>query len=87
MPNKPTTLREEFDKFIDDKKWGWMDEDMEGNRTWNVDYETIADWWLGKLTSHNTELLQKIEALETFATGMDAYDFKKKVLQIINQEK
>lgn len=43
---KEEEIREEFDKFIDDKKWEWADEDMEGNRTWNVDYKQIADYIL-----------------------------------------
>jgi hypothetical protein len=74
MPNKPTTLREselkeEFRNWFRDKG------DMYYH---DVD---IADWWLSKFDSHNTELLNKYENCPQ-CTGLRD-EFKAELLQKI----
>lgn len=90
MPNKPTTLREEFEKE-------WKDSFAGGDmHNWERGQE-VADWWLSKFTSHSTELLQKIEELETWRCtdmGLKSEDYVvirkdalDEVISIISQNK
>jgi hypothetical protein len=79
MPNKPTTLREselkeEFRNWFRDKG------DMYYH---DVD---IADWWLSKFDSHNTELLRKIEGLESAGKNINVV-WRHDVISLINQNK
>lgn len=65
MPNKPTTLREEFDEtvgsriyavyFHEDKSFSFMSITM--------DKEELFNWFQSKFTSYSTELLSKIEGM------------------------
>ena len=91
MPNKPTTLREEFKKEL-----------AESLRDRTPD--EIANWWLNKFSSHSTELLSKIEGMrraDAFATSFvrTSTDYQRlgeqmgynqaldQVISLINQEK
>lgn len=51
---KPTTLRESWKEFTKSNRNGLQ---------LIIDDDLIADWWLEKLTSHNTELISKIEGI------------------------
>lgn len=60
MTNKPTTLREEFEEYIDSRaRFDHIKEE---------DLDLIADFFL----SHNTELVRKIEGMRK-KIGGDTY--------------
>lgn len=90
MSNKPTTLREEFQEFVEKGMW-----QGENEYTKNFAVGNIADWWLDKLTSHNTELLQKIEERQKLFNFIpqDKYGYKRikatdlDIISLINQYK
>lgn len=64
MPNKPTTLREEFDNKFELTRHGIVEKRPSylGNN-YHDDFNIVADWWLDKFSTHSTELLSKIEGL------------------------
>jgi len=96
-PNKPTTLREEFAKAFNLEII--VDEPRQ-NKYYSMKGNEIADWWLEKLTSHNKELISKIEEeIVEIRKIWEQYDeYEKiinmakietfeKVINLINQEK
>jgi hypothetical protein len=94
MPNKPTTLRELKKEFMDK----FPNEVIVNGYTKLVaqNAQQISEWWLSKIDSHNTELLQKIEGIKQQCISGDIcrdcpHDHRIEVLDevisLINQEK
>lgn len=93
MPNKPTTIREEY------YKWYWGDsKPAEDTHLFYASRRTnkeIADWWLSKFSPHNTELVSKIEERQKLFNFIpqDKYGYKMvkatdlDIISLINQEK
>lgn len=100
MPNKPTTLREEFAKYLE--RWSFTNEngnsiaDMNGRRLMylkddddeETDYryvdEKIADWWLSKSDSQSTELVSKIEGMKSESTSINQAVYNRAMDEVIN---
>ena len=60
MPNKPTTLREEWKQEFRKKFVIDFGDDIKPNLIIHDDIMEIADWWLEKFSSHSTELREKL---------------------------
>ena len=76
MPNKPTTLREEIKDLVE-QFMSSNDQEMYKN-------EFIKDI-LSLLTSHNKELLQKIEGMKVPINNLTRFDLGKPQLQAFNE--
>jgi hypothetical protein len=87
MPNKPTTLRELKKEFMDK----FPNEVIVNGYTKLVaqNAQQISEWWLSKIDSHNTELLQKIEGLPNYYSNPKAKKmvYLDEVISLINQYK
>lgn len=53
-----TSLREEYKKFIDEERYGWMDENAEGEISVNPNYEAIYDFLITTLKERIEEELR-----------------------------
>lgn len=95
MSNKPTTLREEFEKKFPLESAG-----CDGCHTSQKYQIEVMNWWLSKFHSHSTELISKIEGMKCEpATGHPArFNYEPEwyigfnqaldqVISLINQEK
>lgn len=88
MPNKPTTLREEWKKYVIDN---------DNFESYDIRYfqEVIAIWWLDKFSSHSTELVKELERARKYSKHMSKTEVfiegynqaLDQVISIINQEK